>query len=64
MPGQRLVTTQEFVAMAKMDPTLFYLLFETKKLPVIKRKETTYIDINDVRAKKYMPGYEPVDLFK
>ena len=50
--------------MAKMDPTLFYLLFETKKLPIIKRKETTYIDINDVRAKKYMPGYEPVDLFK
>jgi|HubBroStandDraft_5_1064220.scaffolds.fasta_scaffold1307468_1 hypothetical protein len=62
--GPRLVNTREFVELTKMDLTQFFMLYETGKLPVTKKKNDTYIDINDGRAKRYMPGYEPVDLFK
>jgi hypothetical protein len=61
--GARLVTTREFVGLTKMDLTQFYMLYSTGKLPVKKTKNETYININDIRARQYLPDYKPVDLF-
>jgi hypothetical protein len=64
MPLQHLVMPQEFMELAKMDLTQFYILYEAGKLPIIKRPQSVYIDINDSRAQRYMPDYKSVDLFK
>jgi hypothetical protein len=64
MPSQHLVAPQEFIELTKIDLTQFYVLYEGGKLPIIKRRQTVYIDINDGRAQKYMPDYKFIDLFK
>jgi hypothetical protein len=64
MPLQHLVMPQEFMELAKMDLTQFYVLYEAGKSPIIKRPQSVYIDINDSRAQRYMPDYKSVDLFK
>jgi hypothetical protein len=64
MPLQHLVMPQEFMELAKMDLTQFYVLYEAGKLPIIKRPQSVYIDINDSRAQRYMPDYKSVDLLK
>jgi hypothetical protein len=63
MPGARLVNTQEFVELTKMDLTQFYLLFESRQLPIKKTRTETYIEINDIRARQYLPDYKPMNLF-
>lgn len=65
MPEQRLVTTTEFVEITQMDITQFYVLFCTGKLPIVRRgRGTCYVDINDIRAKCWLPDYKPErDLF-
>jgi hypothetical protein len=64
MPIPRLVNTREFVELTKMDLTQFYLLYQSGKLPITEKKHDTYIDINDIRARQYLPDYKPNDLFK
>jgi hypothetical protein len=64
MAVPHLVSTREFVELTKMDLTQFYLLYVSGKLPINKKRHDTFIDINDVRAKQYLPDYKPVkDLF-
>jgi hypothetical protein len=63
MPGARLVNTQEFVELTKMDLTQFYLLFESRQLPIKNTRTETYIEINDIRARQYLPDYKPMNLF-
>jgi hypothetical protein len=63
MPEKRLVNTREFVELTKMDLTQFYMLYSTGKLPVKKMKNDTFIDVNDIRAKQWLPDYKPLDLF-
>lgn len=57
---QCLVTTEEFVQLTKMDDTQFYMLYISGKLPLVKRPHHVFVDISDVRAKKYLPDYKPV----
>jgi hypothetical protein len=59
MPLQRLVPTREFLDMTNMNPTQFFLLYETAKLPIVRKNHNAFIDINDVRAARYLPNYQP-----
>ena len=63
MAGQRLVTTQDFVELTNMDLTQFFSCYESGKLPITKKKHNTFVDINDIRARQYLPDYKPKDLF-
>jgi hypothetical protein len=63
-PKGEWVMTEDFVRLTKMDPTQFYLLFVDKKLPIAKIGNHFYVDIDDVRARQYLPDYKPMkDLF-
>ena len=63
--GQKLVPSQDFVEISGMDMMTFYLLFEDRKLPVVRKERGhVYIDINDIRARRWLPDYEPKGLFK
>ena len=64
MAEEHLVTTEEFVSMTNMDLTQFYILFDSGKLPIVKRPHHVFVDINDIRARRYLPDYKPTkDLF-
>lgn len=52
MSSQNLIPTEEFVEMTNMDRTEFYLLFHTGKLPIVKKPDHFYVDMNDIRARR------------
>jgi hypothetical protein len=52
MSSQNLIPTEEFVEMTNMDRTEFYLLFHTVKLPIVKKPDHFYVDMNDIRARR------------
>jgi hypothetical protein len=57
--AQNLVTSQEFIALTNMDVSRFYILFIDNKLPIVEKDKYKYIDINDIRARRYMSDYVP-----
>jgi hypothetical protein len=64
MPKQNLVRSQEFILMTKMEGSQFYMLFIDGKLPIVERDGYKYIDLNDIRARRWLPDYQPLkDLF-
>ena len=64
MPDEHLVTTEEFVRIAKMDRTQCYILFMDNKLPITELDHQLYVDIDDIRARQFLPDYKPLkDLF-
>jgi hypothetical protein len=52
---QRLVTQVEFVQLTKMDPLDLFILIEDGKLPIVKKNGAHLIDLNNNRAKCWLP---------
>lgn len=52
---RRLVTQADFVEMTKLEPLDVFLLIEDQKLPIVKRSGAHLIDINEPRAKCWLP---------
>jgi hypothetical protein len=60
---QRLVTQVEFAQLAKMEPIDLFMLVEDGKLPIVKKDGAHLIDLNNARAKCWLPGNRGKDLF-
>jgi hypothetical protein len=52
---QRLVTQVTFVELTKMDPLDLFILIEDGKLPIVKRNGAHLIDLDNPRAKCWLP---------
>jgi hypothetical protein len=58
------VTTEDFVEITNMDRTQFYILFIDRKLPIAEFGHHYYINMRDIRARRWLPDYKPEkDLF-
>jgi hypothetical protein len=60
---QRLVTQVEFSELTKMEPVNIFILIEEGKLPIVKRYGAHLIDLNNPRAKCWLPQNKGKDLF-
>jgi hypothetical protein len=60
---QRLVTQSEFLELTNLQPSDIFLLIEDGKLPTIKRDGAHLIDLNNARAKCWLPENRRKDLF-
>jgi|HubBroStandDraft_6_1064221.scaffolds.fasta_scaffold2033070_1 hypothetical protein len=55
MPEQRLVTQVTFSELTEMEPIDIFILIEDGKLPTVKRNGANLIDLNNARAKCWLP---------
>jgi hypothetical protein len=61
---QHLVTQQEFMEIAEMEPATLYVLSIEGKLPIVKHNGAKLVNLSDPRAQRFMPDYQkPKDLF-
>lgn len=63
MPEPEFIPSQEFVQRTGMELITLYLLLEDHRLPTKYINRHLHIDINDARAKCWLPENKPKDLF-
>ena len=61
-PEPNYVTSEEFVDMTNMELVQLFMLLEDNKLPIARINHHLHIDINDDRAKIWLPEAKK-DLF-
>jgi hypothetical protein len=64
MSERNLITSAEFVSLTQIDLYEYSVLLTENKLPAERINRHLYIDINDRRARQYLPDYKiEKDLF-
>jgi hypothetical protein len=60
---QRLVTQTQFLELTNLQPLDIFILIEDGKLPTVKKNGAHLIDLNNARAKCWLPENRGKDLF-
>lgn len=61
---RNLVTQSDFSDLAQLQPIEVYLLLQDNQLPIVRKDGTDLIDLNDMRARRFLRDYQkPKDLF-